>query len=68
MRACFSNDQGETWDIGREVVLRDDGEHMDLGYPASIERKDGSILSTYYFHGDDGIRFIGGSIWSDPNA
>jgi sialidase-1 len=68
VRACFSNDQGETWDIGREVVLRDDGEHMDLGYPASIERKDGSILSTYYFHGDDCIRFIGGSIWSDPNA
>ena len=68
VRACFSDDQGETWDIGREMVLRDDGLHMDLGYPASIERKDGSILSTYYFHGDDGIRFISGSIWSDPNA
>ena len=68
VRACFSDDQGETWDIGREVILRDDGLHMDLGYPSSIERKNGSILSTYYFHGDDGIRFIGGSIWSDPNA
>ena len=68
IRACFSDDQGESWDIGREVVLRDDGMHVDLGYPASIERKDGSILSTYYFHGEDGIRFIGGSIWSDPDA
>ena len=68
IRACFSDDQGETWDIGREVVLRDDGMHRGLGYPASIERKDGSILSTYYFHGEDGIRFIGGSIWSEQNA
>jgi len=40
-----------------------DGIHTDLGYAASILRNDGSILSTYYFHGEDGIRYIGGSIW-----
>ena len=68
VRAAFSEDQGETWDMGHEVVIRDDGIHRDLGYPASVEMKDGRILSVYYFHGQDGIRFIGGSIWSEEDA
>ena len=63
VRACFSSDEGLTWDIADEVVIRDDGLHGDLGYAASILLNDGSILSTYYFHGEDGIRYIGGSIW-----
>jgi hypothetical protein len=50
--------------MGREVVIRDDGLHRDLGYPASIRLNDGRILTVYYFHGQDGIRYIVGGIWS----
>ena len=68
IRAAFSEDQGETWDMDNEVVIRDDGLHMDLGYPSSIQKKDGRILSTYYHHSEDGIRFIGGSIWYESDV
>jgi hypothetical protein len=68
IRAAFSEDQGQTWDMEHEVVIRDDGMHVDLGYPASIQMKDGRVLSVYYFHGQDGVRYIGGSIWSEDDA
>ena len=68
IRAALSHDEGETWDIGREIVLRDDGLHRDLGYPASIQLEDDRILTIYYFHGEDGIRHIAGTIWSEEDT
>ena len=62
VRAVLSSDDGETWDIDNEIIIRGDGLHRDLGYPASIQRQDGSILSIYYFSGEDGIRHIAGTI------
>jgi sialidase-1 len=46
-RACFSHDGGRTWDIENEVVLcySDNG---DLGYPASVELDDSTIITVYY--------------------
>lgn len=41
----ISHDAGETWE---EQVLRDDSITGDLGYPASVELSDGSILTVYY--------------------
>ncbi len=67
VRATLSHDDGETWDIGREIVLRDDGIHRDLGYPASVQLEDDRILTIYYFHGEDGIRHIAGTIWSEDD-
>ena len=46
-RACISND-GTTWDTANEIILRDDNEGYDLGYPASIETVPGEVLSVYY--------------------
>ncbi|GEM_PF-475711 len=45
--ACISDDQGRTWDVANEIKLTGhfDG---DLGYPTSVELKDGSILTVYY--------------------
>jgi hypothetical protein len=45
-RVMFSADHGETWDT--DYILRDDGPTSDLGYPATVERKDGSLLTVYY--------------------
>jgi sialidase-1 len=46
-RACVSDD-GVTWLRRNEIVLRDDADNVDLGYPASLELESGSILSVYY--------------------
>jgi len=44
-RALVSADGGQSWD---ERTLRDDSPSWDLGYPASVELKDGSVLTVYY--------------------
>jgi sialidase-1 len=45
--ACVSDDNGRTWDVPNEIKLAG---HFngDLGYPASAELPDGSILTVYY--------------------
>ena len=45
-RAMLSHDNGASWDAG--YILRDDGPDSDLGYPASVELDDGTILTIYY--------------------
>ena len=47
-RACLSRDGGRTWDYEGEIIIRGDAPSDDLGYPASIEMDDGSILTVYY--------------------
>ena len=49
-RCMISYDEGRTWN--GEYVLSDDSITRDLGYPASVELKDGSILTIYYQHED----------------
>ena len=45
-RALVSYDGGETWPD--EYVLRDDAPNPDLGYPATAELPDGSLVTVYY--------------------
>lgn len=47
-RACLSHDGGRTWDMENEIVLRDDADSGDLGYPASLELEPGELLTIYY--------------------
>lgn len=64
IRACFSHDEGRTWDIEHEVVLRKDGGGGDLGYPSSVELADGTIFSSYYIHTEaDKTRRIEATQW-----
>lgn len=63
VRACVSEDQGVTWNIGREMVLRDDGESRDVGYPSSVQLAGGTLVTVYYIHGPDGIRHIAATRW-----
>jgi len=46
-RACISKDGGKTWDIENEIILAH-ARNGDLGYPASVQLDDGSILTVYY--------------------
>ena len=47
IRACLSRDAGKTWDIEHEITLSK-AHNGDLGYPASVQLDDGSILTVFY--------------------
>jgi hypothetical protein len=68
IRGVLSEDDGETWDMDHEIVIRDDGLTRDLGYPASVQLRDGRVLTTYYIHGEDGVRYVAGSVYSEEEA
>jgi len=62
IRAKLSEDDGETW--GEEIILRDDGGNYDLGYPRTVQRSDGKIVTLYYFNDHpEGERYIAATIW-----
>ena len=64
IRARISEDQGQTW--GEEIILRDDGDSWDIGYPRTIQRADGKIVTVYYFKDTSSKeRYISATIW-DP--
>jgi hypothetical protein len=63
VRARFSSDDGRSW--GKEIVLRDDGASWDVGYPVSVQRPDGKIVTVYYIHDKGGLeRHIAATIWA----
>ena len=62
IRAKLSSDNGETW--SDEIILRDDGKSWDLGYPRSVQRPDGKIVTIYYFTTDEKPeQHIAATIW-----
>jgi sialidase-1 len=62
VRACFSNDNGKTWDINTEVQIRNDFINWDVGYPESLQLADGRVLTVYYYN-LFGKYFLGGTYW-----
>ena len=64
IRAQISEDQGQTW--GEEIILRNDADSWDIGYPRTIQRADEKIVTVYYYK-DSGSkeRYISATIW-DP--
>lgn len=64
IRARISRDNGQTW--GEEIILRKDGGGNDLGYPRTVKRPDGKLVTVYYFNeAADRERYIAATIW-DP--
>ncbi len=62
MRAKLSHDEGATW--SKEIVLRDHGGNHDLGYPRTVQRPDGTVVTVYYFNDSpDGERYIAATLW-----
>jgi len=62
MRAKLSTDDGATW--GEEIVLRDDAGSHDIGYPRTVQRPDGTIVTVYYFNdrlGGEG--YVAATLW-----
>lgn len=46
IKVMFSSDGGKSWD--KDNYLFDSANNSDLGYPASVELSDGSILTIFY--------------------
>ena len=64
IRARLSADGGRTWQP--EIMLRDDGGGRDVGYPRSVQRPDGKVVTVYYIHDAPlAERYIAATIW-DP--
>jgi hypothetical protein len=62
IRARLSRDGGETW--GEVIHLRDDGGCPDLGYPRTVQRPDGTIVTVYYHNENaDTERYIAATLW-----
>ena len=53
IRAIMSRDQGKTW-TEPVTLYHNMGISLDLGYPASVELKDGSVLTVFYAHPEPG--------------
>lgn len=51
MQAKFSSDEGQTWSA--PFVLQTNGGGRDLGYPRTLQRPDGKIVTLYYFYPND---------------
>jgi len=80
IRGCLSRDQGRSWDIDNEIIIRDDSRQGGpVGAPVSIQANDGTILtlygtsrtgrvkpkSPYRWYGDDAHCFIGLSRYTE---
>jgi hypothetical protein len=63
IRARLSRDGGRAW--SPEVMLRDDGAGRDIGYPRSVQRPDGRVVTVYYFWDRETApdRYIAATIW-----
>ncbi len=63
IRACFSSDNGETWDIKTEIPLRGDLPNWDVGYPESLIMPDGKVMTVYYYN-LFGKYYLGSTFWN----
>ena len=62
--ALISYDEGETW----KAYHICDAEHpWDMGYPATVEKADGTLLTIFYDHKGEGPAVIKAVDWELPN-
>ena len=48
VQAMITRDEGKTWRHSERVMLAWDGDHSDLGYPVTVQRADGKLVTVYY--------------------
>lgn len=48
IKVMFSQDNGETWSKSEDIYGNEVS--LDLGYPSTVELKDGSLLTVFYAH------------------
>ena len=48
IQGMVSGDDGRTWDAENRLLLVGDSGTYDCGYPSSVQREDGTIVTAYY--------------------
>jgi hypothetical protein len=67
IRAWISGNDGATW--SDPIILREGGGTDDVGYPRTVQRSDGKVVTVYYYNdppdeaGTIADRYIGATIW-----
>ncbi len=69
IRARVSEDDGRSW--GPELILRDDGGSLDLGYVRAVKLPGGKVMAAYYFNRAEdpkqlwgGVRHIAATVFT----
>ena len=58
IRGVLSTDGGHSWDTATTTTIRGGLPNRDLGYPSSVLRPDGTVLTVYYAQEPDGATSI----------
>lgn len=62
IRARILNAECTNFQTAEEIIIRDDGDSRDIGYPWAVMLDERKLLVAYYFNDDIGTRIIAGSI------
>ncbi len=63
IKAVLLNEELTDLHDAKEILIRDDGVNVDLGYTSSVQMPNDDVLVTYYiFSKDDTTRYISGTI------
>ena len=61
--ARLSKDAGRTW--SEPIVLRSGAGNQDLGYPRTVQRPDGGMVTVYYYNDHpEGERYLAATLWT----
>jgi hypothetical protein len=63
IKVMFSRDNGASWSESEYIYINPQ-KHYDLGYPMTVELKDGGLLTVFYAHHDAGPAVILAQKWS----
>lgn len=62
IRARILNEECTDYESAEEIIIREDGDNSDIGYPWAVMVDDRHVLITYYFNHNNGTRWIAGSL------
>jgi sialidase-1 len=65
VKACLSNDEGKTWDTLNTITIKESCPFWDMGYPMSVQREDGKIVTVYYWNDENKTRYVEMAIWDN---
>ena len=66
MRARLSSDGGKTW--AKDILLRGGAGAWDIGYPRTVQRADGMVVTAYYWASEpQKERTVEATIWDPGN-
>ena len=63
IRAVLSQDDGRSWRTGTPLEVAGGLGSKDLGYPCTLPREDGTLLTVFYARDREGVTFPRARIW-----